>query len=519
MPRRILYEDILELSGGFGRYQRFIYFWYVMCQFPACCSLAFMVFGGVFPTVISHNRTLASLANHSRCDVILSDKRECHDYEFKSIVHEWDLTGDRRHIHFMITALQTVGMFFGPIFFGKLADAYGRRLICLLTILGLAVSDVVCGFSVNWQMFSVLRFMSGAFIGGIFSSTFILFAESVVQRWRLLTYFVRPMLGYLYLALLVGVVTDHWRILLYLIHIPSLFSFVAGWLFIVESPKFLLEIGKREEALKSLRWMARWNRRSSMDLRLLASKYRAGSSQHEIWHLFCNAKTVKPTLAIGYSWLVTASVYYGLLFNLNDIADSVVLNFTIIMVIRLVVNSGMVLVNRYWKKFGRRAFHQLGMIGTAVCMLVMATFLSIPRLDHVNLSKIRIPALVGTGMSGMMWCVGDVYAAELFPTTVRSLGYGFLSTCSRIGTIVAPQICLLSLYRTSAPYVLFLTLLISNIIVAYWWLPETKGCPLPDFNDDDDDDSSSGEESLREKAVLISKIDKSMEQSSELLPF
>ena len=77
------------------------------------------------------------------------------------------------------------------------------------------------------------------------------------------------------------------------------------------------------------------------------------------------------------------------------------------------------------------------------------------------------------------FCVVYVFAAELFPTEVRSIGIGFGSMVGRIGGVLAPFIILLQDQEglSFLPYLIFG---ICGIVSGVWalFLPETAGKPM-----------------------------------------
>jgi len=76
-------------------------------------------------------------------------------------------------------------------------------------------------------------------------------------------------------------------------------------------------------------------------------------------------------------------------------------------------------------------------------------------------------------------CVVYTYAAELFPTEVRSIGIGFGSMVGRVGGVSAPFIILLEEIDglSFLPYLIFG---VSGILSGAWalFLPETAGEPI-----------------------------------------
>ena len=77
------------------------------------------------------------------------------------------------------------------------------------------------------------------------------------------------------------------------------------------------------------------------------------------------------------------------------------------------------------------------------------------------------------------FCVLYVFAAELFPTEVRSIGIGFGSMIGRIGGFLAPFIILLQEHESLSflPYLIFG---LSAIVSGLWtrFLPETAEKPM-----------------------------------------
>ena len=66
-------------------------------------------------------------------------------------------------------------------------------------------------------------------------------------------------------------------------------------------------------------------------------------------------------------------------------------------------------------------------------------------------------------------------ANELYPTAIRNLGISAMSTASRIGSILAPQLFKLNDFFLSLPYLVLLVLCIIDIISFEMIIPETKG--------------------------------------------
>ncbi|KAJ8026960.1 Solute carrier family 22 member 6-A [Holothuria leucospilota] len=72
-----------------------------------------------------------------------------------------------------------------------------------------------------------------------------------------------------------------------------------------------------------------------------------------------------------------------------------------------------------------------------------------------------------------------IYAVEVFPTPLRSVGLGMCSTASRIGSISTPLILLLDEIWEPLPLLIFgSSAIIGGLLVLF--LPETRGKDLPE---------------------------------------
>jgi MFS transporter, SHS family, lactate transporter len=72
----------------------------------------------------------------------------------------------------------------GALFFGLMADRYGRRLPLMLDVLFYSVVEVLSGFAPNYTTFLVLRLLYGIGMGGEWGVGASLAMESVPVKWR-----------------------------------------------------------------------------------------------------------------------------------------------------------------------------------------------------------------------------------------------------------------------------------------------------------------------------------------------
>lgn len=94
-------------------------------------------------------------------------------------------------------------------------------------------------------------------------------------------------------------------------------------------------------------------------------------------------------------------------------------------------------------------------------------------------------ATIGKGSISAVWGVMITYAAELFPTSLRSTALAGVNQCSRLGGIIAPAIVYLGVHFRSEGlpfWSLGVMALAASLLVSC--LPETRGTDSPDTTED-----------------------------------
>lgn len=148
------------------------------------------------------------------------------------------------------------GTVLGSILWGLLADVFGRRASILLSSV-FFVGTSICGAmpSLAWNI--VMCFLMGAAAGGMLPVTYALLAETMPTKQRgwvlVLVGGLGAAGGYLVASLAAAWIEPvfSWRALWFL-NLPTGLLLIALSVFIPESPRFLLRIGRREEARATL---------------------------------------------------------------------------------------------------------------------------------------------------------------------------------------------------------------------------------------------------------------------------
>lgn len=225
-PAALTIDEILILAGGYGRYQ-----WQqavLNCGCLATCASTLLLPNLLYPRLHDAWPTLTSADTAAA------------------------------------TSLFFVGNFVGLAAWGAFGDAAGRRPATLFSLAMLIVAACL-GFLCNGIVgFTAVRAAVGVAVGGLYNGCFLLQMEASAPADRMRSKIILATLGWVVGALWVDLIaylvsdSSSWRLLaLYLT--PTAPLLVAAWMYLNESPRYLLAAGRPAEALAALHVIARTN--------------------------------------------------------------------------------------------------------------------------------------------------------------------------------------------------------------------------------------------------------------------
>ncbi|XP_060611611.1 synaptic vesicle glycoprotein 2B [Anolis sagrei] len=179
----------------------------------------------------------------------------------------------------MLGLIVYLGMMVGAVLWGGLADKLGRKQ-CLTTLLSInATFGFLSSFVQGYGFFLFCRLISGFGIGGSLPIVFAYFSEFLSREKRgehLSWLCMFWMVGGLYASIMAWSIIPHygwgfsmgtnyhfhsWRVFVVVCSLPCIASLIA-LKFMPESPRFLLEIGKHDEAWMILKQIHDTNMRA-----------------------------------------------------------------------------------------------------------------------------------------------------------------------------------------------------------------------------------------------------------------
>lgn len=345
----------------------------------------------------------------------------------------------------MKVALQTgtlffLGMFVGAALFGRLADRIGRRNVLLVTVACDAIFGIASVFAPSLGALLVLRFLTGAAVGGTLPVDYAMMAEFLPPRnrgrwlvwlegfWAVGTLIVALTAWY---AASAGIAAP-WKLIYLVAALPACIGiFLRLW--VPESPMFLLRKGREPQARAILDRVRRVNGTAPLaqGARLVippsAPPPQGGILAHGL------ARTTVAVLAV---WFLVSLSYYGVFVwlpgKLAAGGFGFVKGFGFLVWLALAQLPGYALAAWGVENWGRKATLRVFLILSALgCLLFVSAATGAMVAAALLLMSF---ALLGT------W--GALYALtpELYPTTLRATGMGTAGAVARLGGLAAPSV-------------------------------------------------------------------------------
>lgn len=421
-----------------------------------------------------------------------------------------------------VTASVTAGAIFGAIIIGKMTDKKGRKLCLLVASVVFIIGALISGFSTTPVMLLIGRLILGIAVGGASALVPMYLSEiSPAKRRGSLSFLNQLMivlgllLAYVINFLMVQFNPDinvdqlnefnvnyGWRISLLIAIIPSTFLFF-GTLILPESPRYLVKIGKIEEAGDVLRTLR--NSIKEVDSEILDIQGTIKENRGKFADLFKPdvRKAVIAAMGLAFFQQFTGCntvIYYAP--KVLELAGFDTFQSRLATVGIGVANVAatliaIVIVDRVSRKLIFVVGGLCMALFTGLFALLISTnfFTPDPSIkDQIILSNpdnsvfVMICATLllglyiisfGISWGGTMWVV----LGEIFPNNIRGIGVGTGSMTNWISNTVVIAIfpVVVGLTGLASAYWVLFVFCVLGVLFVIKFLPETKGKTLEEI--------------------------------------
>lgn len=379
-----------------------------------------------------------------------------------SLVVHFGLYCDKEYLKGLTQTLFFVISNVSTLVFSFLADYKGRKLTILILYTIASIPLIVAAFSVNWTMFMVFLITAGIGINPFSALCFVLLSETAGEKYRqtssialLITWAIGELL-----FIPIAYYFPDWKVLLlYWIALP-LTAQIVCYLWIYESPKFLImkkdfkgakniylkiaDCNKKkvddfilkeenDENLKNHNYnLENGNaiQQNSEEENLAQQLIKKPNEKRKIYtyfDLFRYPSQLKITLILCVAYFGIYLTYFGGIFALDTVGSNIYISAIIVNTSELIAYIISNPIVRYLK---RKISFPLCFIAMAVCcMMFLTTDDPTATIILATLTKF----FVSVGFS-----IVFIYTAELYPTSVRSLGMGLTTFVGKFGSALAP---------------------------------------------------------------------------------
>eukprot|EP00928_Gymnodinium_smaydae_P073622 TRINITY_DN5679_c1_g4_i1.p1 TRINITY_DN5679_c1_g4~~TRINITY_DN5679_c1_g4_i1.p1 ORF type:complete len:502 (+),score=100.27 TRINITY_DN5679_c1_g4_i1:29-1507(+) len=399
---------------------------------------------------------------------------------------QWSLTAAEES---SLASMVYVGMIVGAPGWGYLADTYGRRPAFLLSSLTVCVFGLCSALSNSFTQLMVLRGIVGCAIAGI-PVAFDMLAEALPKEKRgtwLLNIWAFWTIGGFYVNACAWLTLGSglWRVFTALVVVPTLLASIVGYFVVPESPRWLVEERREQEALEVLNSWARQNGRevqfTALDLPEHKHHERAGS---HVLDVFQKPQLRRNFFLMTVAWFGFGVAYYGVVMLLPRIFENhrkhsghaahtnssgcghVTFNFGDLTITALAELGGLLfgiaLIERPGRTYTQGISYTIG-----ACAAVVLAFPSL------GTHAIFAAACAGRMAEMAGSCATWLQTTELFPTKVLAEVHTMLNSVSKIGAAFAPFLISDMFSQRQAGLIIALVSFIAG--VAAMLLPETSG--------------------------------------------
>lgn len=332
-----------------------------------------------------------------------------------------------------LTGSLGLGCIAGCLFAGTFVDRYGRKPGLLLAAFIFAVSSAGMAYAPHFTFFVIMRFAAGIGVGmaSMLSPMYIAEISPAEVRGRnvainQLTIVIGILITNLVNYNLSGFGADAWRWMFGLGIIPAALFFI-GVLWLPESPRWLMKVGKNEKAKAILNKIG-----DASFAEKTANAIQSSLNKNTTQATSVFEKSVKPAVIIGIT-LAVFQQFCGInvVFNYTStIFESVGanLNQQLFETISIGVVNLLFTLLAMWQvdRLGRRPLMLTGSLGLSIVYIVLAILLqnSFPAIWVSAFVLIAI-GLYATSLAPVTW----VLISEIFPNSIRGKATSIAIVC------------------------------------------------------------------------------------------
>ncbi|QEM08583.1 sugar porter family MFS transporter [Mucilaginibacter rubeus] len=390
-----------------------------------------------------------------------------------------------------LTGSLALGCIVGCIIAGSIAEKFGRKPGLMLAAFIFAVSSLAISFSTWLAYFITMRFAAGIGVGmaSMLCPMYIAEISPAKVRGRnvainQLTVVLGILITNLCNYFLADAGDNAWRWMFGLGTIPAL-VFMLGVLFLPESPRWLMKVGRHEDAEKVLYKIGSEEFVTSTQ-EAIQKSLKGATSKESYRAVF--EKAVRPAVLIGIT-LAVFQQFCGInvVFNYTSTIFASVgssLNQQLFETVSIGIVNLVFTLLAMWQvdKLGRKPLMLIGSLGLSIFYIVLAYLLQ----NHLSAKLVSVFVLLAISTYALSLApITWVLIAEIFPNKIRSAAstVAIVSLWGAYFILVFTFPILAKVLGTYGPFYMYAAVCFLGFVFVLKKVKETKGQTLEELEE------------------------------------
>lgn len=367
-----------------------------------------------------------------------------------AIGSDWALTTGQLG---MLGSSGMLGMALGAALSGMAADKFGRRRVITWTLVIFGLGSGLAGFSVNYPMLLITRFITGFGLGGELPTASAYISELSPTKIRGRNVIILESFwawGWIAAALIAYLMIPvyGWRMAFWVGAVPALFA-AAFRVLVPESPRYLEAKGQTADASAIIEVMEKEAGITNVADGTLNNGGASSKSKVTFLDLW-SKKYLRSTIVLWVIWFGVNFGYYGFVLWTPSLlvgkGFALVKSFEFTLIMCLAQLPGYYSAAWLVERIGRKKVLSIYFAGTALAAWLFGHGSS-------ETAILVYGSLLYFFSLGAWGCV-YAYTPEVYPTVARGSGTGWAAAFGRLGAFTAPFIVpvIYNMYGTEAGY-------------------------------------------------------------------